>query len=285
MDYFVNLDQTQFNQWQLELLIESFRRHNIQDSLVVCLNKSDSLVHPEFTMNTYGHKRVIRHHNIGMDRGYDKLNSLYGINLALKEGLLKQPFYKIPLDAVLFTTPPSPPDYPIAFYQIDPMFNPELVMQNTDLFDKKQLEENWPNVGEIICFNKFPETFFSQLIELTEKLVFRQIRKTGKFWKLTDQLAFNLKLQECVGKVAIRGVHDYESDMYSNYPKHFIHYDKGFIPTFRKEMFAYSPPDYIAFGNPFKVLSENFPSGAFHYMSTLAKNYLNRQARLQKNKS
>jgi len=281
MDYFVDLEQTPFNQWQLELLIESFRRHNLQDNLVVCLNESDSQFNIEFMMNIYGHKRTIAHRNIGRDRGYDKLNSFYGINWALEEGLLKQPFYKIPLDAVLFAPPPPTPDYPIVSYQIDPMFTPDLVMENTDLFDKKQLEENWPSAGEILYFNKFPEIFFYQLADLTEKLVFRQMRKTGKFWELTHRLAFNLKLQEYVGKVPIQGVYDYESDMYSNYPKYFIHYDKGFMPIFRKEMFAYSPPDYISFGNPFKVLSENFPSGAFHYMSILARSYLSRQARLQ----
>jgi hypothetical protein len=281
MDYFVDLDQTPFNQWQLELLIESFRRHNLQDSLVVCLNESGSPVNPEFVMNTYGHKRVISHRNIGRDRGYDKLNSFYGISWALQEGLLKQPFCQIPLDSVLFSPPPPLPDYPIASYQIDPLFTPELVMENTDLFDKNQLEENWPSAGQIVCYNKFPEMFFSHVADLTERLVFRQMKKTGKFWELTDRLAFNLKLQEHVGQVPIQGVYDYESDMYNNYPKYFVHYDKGFMPIFHKDMFSYSPPDYISFGNPFRVLSENFPSGAFHYMSMLARNYLSRQARLQ----
>lgn len=285
MDYFVDLDQNPFNQWQLELLIESFRKHNLQDKLVVCLNQCDSVVNPEFVVNTYHHGRVISHPNIGKLRGYDKLNSYYGMSWALEEGLLKQPFFKLPLDCVLFSAPVEAPDYPIVSYQIDPFFTPELVIENTGLFDKEQLEENWPSAGEIYCFNKFPTEFFAQLIDLTERLVFRQLRKNGKFWDLTDRLALNLKLQESVGKVPIQGVYDYESDMYGNLPKSFIHYDKGFMPIFHKDMFAYSPPDYISLGNPFKVLSENFPSGAFHYMSVLAKSYLDKQKRLQENRS
>jgi hypothetical protein len=281
MDYFVNLDQTPFNQWQLELLIESFRRHNMQDQLVVCLNESDSPINPEFAMNIAGHKRIISHRNIGKDRGYTKLNSFYGISWALEEGLLKQPFCKVPLDSVLFSEPPTTPDYPIVSYQIDSMFTPELVLEHTDLFDKKKLEENWPSAGEFLYFNKFPNIFFSYVADLAERLIFRQMRKTGSFWDMTDRLALNLAIQEYVGKVPIQGAYDYESDMYNNYPKNFIHYDKGFMPIFHKEMFSYAPPNYISFGNPFKVLSENFPSGAFHYMSLLAKSYLSRQARLQ----
>lgn len=285
MDYFVNLDNTPFNQWQLELLIESFRRHNLQDSLVVCLNETDQLTNSEFVMNTYNHKRILTHRNVGKDRGYNKLNSFYGISWALQEGLLKQPFCKIPLDSVLFSPPPPLPDYPVLSYQIDSLFTPELVLEYVDLFEKKQLEENWPSAGEIVCFNNFPNSFFVRLINLTESLVFRQMRKNDTFWDMTDRLAFNLLVQEHVGKVPIRGVYDYESDMYNNYPKSFIHYDKGFVPIFQKSMFSYAPPDYISFGNPFKVLSENYPSGAFHYMSILARSYLSRQTRSQQNGS
>lgn len=286
MDYFVELNQNPCNQWQLELLIESFRRHNLQDKLVVCLNEADGVINPEFVLNTYNHKRIISHSNIGKVRGYDKLNTYYGIWWSLQEGLLTQPFYKLPLDCVLFSPPPPVPDHPIVTYQIDPLFTPELVAEKTGgLFAKENLEENWPSAGEILCFNKFPDQFFEQLASHTEKLVFRQMRKTGTFWELTDRLVLNLKLQEFVGKVPIQGVYDYESDMYGNFPKHFIHYDKGFMPIFHKEMFAYAPPDYISLGNPFKVLSENFPSGAFHYMSVLAKTYLDKQKRLQENRS
>jgi len=283
MDYFVSLEQTPFSQWQLELLIESFKKHNLQDSLVVSIAKSEGdPVNPEFIYNTFNHKRIIGHQNVGKSRGFERLNVFYGISWALKEGLLKEPFFVMPLDSVLYSQPTDHPDYPAISYQIDPFFTPELVVENTGkLFDKKDLEENWPSIGDTMFFNKFPEIFFDQVIELTEKLVFRQLKESGKFWNLTDRLALNLKVQEYVGKVPILGAYDYESDMLSNFPKNFIHYDKGFMPIFHKEMFSYTPPDYISLGNPFRVLSENYPSGAFHYMSNLAKSYLEKQRRLK----
>lgn len=276
MDYFIDLDQTPFHQWQLELLIESFRYHNLQDNLVVCLNETFNSP-LEFNINSKIHKRIIKpYRNIGKLRGYNKLNAFYNIHSALKEGLLKQPFCKMPIDCVLFE-PMSIQDYPIISFQVDPDFTPQLIIEKTNLSVK---EENWPSIGEIVCFNNIPIEFFQQLIYRTEQLAFRQAKESCKIWEDTDRLSLNLKVQECVGQVNIQGVYTYQSTMYSNKPQNFICYKKGFLPIFEKKMFSYEPPHYFSFGNPFKILSEHFPSGAFYYMSTLAKNYLNRQKRL-----
>jgi hypothetical protein len=47
-------------------------------------------------------------------------------------------------------------------------------------------------------------------------------------------------------------------------------------------MFSYAPPNYFSFGNPFKILAENSPTGAFKYMSDLANVYNRRRERLRK---
>ena len=283
MDYFVSANYQPFCQWQIELLIESFKRHNRQDNLVVSLTKMDEeIIHPDFNMNIVSHKRMIIHDNIGKIRGYNKLNDFYALMWAIKDGFVKQPFMVVPLDSVLFTPPPDLPDHPIFSYQVDPFFTPELIQKNIgEIIDITQLEENWPLIGNLFVFNKFPIEFFEQLIELTESLVFKQLRNNGKFWEFTDRLALNLLIHKFIGKVPLQGIYDYESDMLSNFPKHIIHYDKGLLPIFHKDMFPYAPPNYFSFGNPFKVLSENSPTGAFNYMSELARSYSRRNKRLQ----
>lgn len=282
MDYFVSANYEPFCQWQIELLIESFKKHNLQDNLVVSLTKLDEeVLHPDFNINLLSHTNTITHDNIGKTRGYSKLNDFYALMWALKDGLIKQPFMVIPVDSVLFSVPADMPDYPCFQYQVDPFFTPELVVNNVgNIMGFKKDEENWPSMGSIFCFNKFPVEFFEQGIELVESLVFRQLKENGKIWEYTERLAWNLMILNRVGDVPIRGIYDYESDMMSNFPKNFIHYDRGFLPIFHKDMFPYEPPNYFSFGNPFKVLGDNSPTGAFKYMSDLANAYNRRKQRL-----
>lgn len=253
----------------------------MQDSLFVCFDEIFSSPYHEFIANIVQHKRKIQQkNNIGKIRGYEKLNVYYGIQTALKENLITQPFCIIPLDSVLFSHI-SIEDKSIISFQVDSNFTPELVLENTSLYTKEELQENWPSVGKIVCFNQIPIEFFDQLIHLIEKLVFQQLKISNKFWDDTDRLALNLMLKQCAGKVHLQGLYDYQSDMHSNSMQNFICYEKGFVPIFEKKMFAYNPPYYLSLGNPFKVLSEHFPSGAFHYMSTLSQKYLNRKKRLK----
>lgn len=293
MDYFVSANYEPFHQWQIELLIESFKRNNRQDNLVVSLTKMDEeVIHPDFSINILSHKRLIAHDNIGKIRGYNKLNDLYSLMWAIKDGHLKQPFMTMPVDSVLYSPPPDAPDYPILSYQVDPFFAPELIQKNigdvadilpasiTDTTNPTK-PESWPSIGDLFVCNKFPIEFFEQWIELTESLAFKQLRKNGKIWEFTDRLALNLLVHKLIGTVPLRGIYDYESDMLSNFPKHIIHYDKGLLPIFHKDMFPYAPPNYFSFGNPFAVLGGNSPTAAFNYMSELARSYTRTNKRLQ----
>lgn len=285
MHYFVSTTYEPHYQWQIELLIESFKKHNMQDKLVVSFTKlDDEVLHPDFSANIISHPNIITHDNIGKTRGYSKLNDFYALYWALKAGHLEQPFMVIPTDSVMFS-PPSvlTPDYPYLQYQVDPFFTPELVINNVgNIIDIDLKNENWPSMGSILCFTKFPIEFFEQGIELVESLVYKQLKENGKIWEYTERLAWNLMVFNRIGDVSILGVYDYESDMMSNFPKNFIHYDRGFLPIFHKDMFPYLSPNYFSFGNPFKVLGENSPTGAFKYMSDLANVYNRRKQRLQK---
>lgn len=163
MDYFVSANYEPFHQWQIELLIESFKRNNRQDSLVVSLTKMDEeVIHPDFNINILSHKRLIAHDNIGKIRGYDKLNDLYALMWAIKDGHLKQPFMTIPVDSVLYSPPPDAPDYPILSYQVDPFFTPELIQRNnaTDILPDSITDTSWPSIGDLFVCNKFPIEFF-----------------------------------------------------------------------------------------------------------------------------
>lgn len=279
MDYFVSGNYEPFDQWQIELLIESFKYHKIEDKLFISLaKKPDMDLHPEFTKNLPKHERKQIHENIGSIRGHDGLNKFYALSWAVKEKLIEQPFFILEPDMVLHSIPKNIEENPVVSFQIDPYFNIELIQKNLDLekiLDIKDLKlENWPQIGKIIYFNGYPLEFFEETIDVYERILFRQLKETGKVWEYTDQLIWNLQIYNYFGRTSIKGVYDYESNMLNHYPRNFIHYEDGFVPAFHKDMFPFKAPNYISFGNPFKSLKNNAPTGAFNYMSKLAKNYL-----------
>lgn len=277
MDYFVSANYEPYDQWQIELLIESFKYHKLDDNLCISFAKNPGMgLHKEFSKNISKHKKITFHENIGAKRGSSLLNKFYAVYWALKENLIQQPFILIEPDMVLHSKPPEIKEPGFSF-QVDPYFTSDLVNQNIDCENilKTQLnQKRWPLVGKIIYFNGIPLSFFEQTTQLMEKLLFRQLFYQNKIWEASDQLVWNLQIYNCVGKTAIRGDYNYESNLLNHQPRHFIHYEAGFVPIFTKEMFPYAAPNFISLGNPFKVLKENAPTGSFNYLSKLAKNYL-----------
>src|SRR5579871_5458982 len=98
MDYFVNTENSTYNNWQLELLIESFKYQKCDDSLLVSFSGSNLPINKLFWYNIPNHKRILYHDNFGAIRGYVPLNNLYAMEWSIQNNWLKQPFAYIPID-------------------------------------------------------------------------------------------------------------------------------------------------------------------------------------------
>jgi hypothetical protein len=57
MDYFVSIENTPYDLWQIELLIESFKINHLEDSLVIGMAGPNPLL----TKNLLAHKRIMFH--------------------------------------------------------------------------------------------------------------------------------------------------------------------------------------------------------------------------------
>jgi len=280
MDYFVSAENTTYHHWQLELLIESFKHHGLQDKLCIAVAENEkSKVLPQFLNNFYEHERKFFHTNMGVQRGHKYLNQPYALEKTIDDGLIKQPFTVIEPDMVLYK-PIQPQKHNVCF-QIDPLFNRKYVVEQCPLadrhlrmFSRRKSENIWLPIGRIIILNDVPKEIFRRNCEWSEKL----LNKQRKPWKHTVWVAWVLNLIELHGYAKFHGDFCYEMSMMEMNPNHnFINYRFGMPPAFSKYMFRYKPPEYFSLGvSPFELLAKEAPTPPAHYIQTLVKKYLER---------
>jgi hypothetical protein len=282
MEYLVSAENTPYQQWQLELLIESFKYHNCEKDLLVCLAESDMPIHPLFWRNIAAHQRIQGHENIGKIRGYKGLTALYDLSWAVQNKWITQPFTYIPSDVVLKNklNIQLQSEFSEVVFSPSPFFTLESAEEAVGPFweitNKKRAdyETAWVPLGPIMVFNKMPEYFFDRAIVLAEKLALQQLLNKQPIWERTATLAWAMNLSDFVGQLLLRGDYTLTMTMMDSSNSPFIHYEHGLPPVFNKTMFQYTAPDFVSFGDPFEVLAENSPTESAHFISELAKRSL-----------
>lgn len=285
MDYFFSVPNTPYYQWQIDLLIESFKNIGMEKDLIICLiqNKDSVVVENTFLKNILNHKKVYNVSDIGTSKGYAPLSKWYLIPKFIKENLLTQPFIMcLEPDLVIKN------DLKISFnkkyveflYSVDPLLTFEKAEKHCPNFwellnlNKKDCEDNWISLGNLFLFNNFPQIFFEKLISVTEQLIVSQILEDKEIWEHTLKLGLILSLLETKSKVVLVKSNSLIMPMTSNMDSNFISYEQGNLPFFHKLMFTYKNPYYFSMGNPIKTLSEIYNSPNVKYISDLAKKCL-----------
>ncbi len=286
MDYIVSAEDTPYYHWQLELLIQSFKLHGLEDSLLIALANREVPRTPDFTRLLSKHKRIMTHENMGRKRGYAYLNKPYAVSTALGKGELKAPFAVIEPDMLLFK-PIQPEQEPISF-QIKEQFSFEKVQEHANIrkhikdatFEKS--ETLWLPLGSVYVFGDVPYDLFSRVVSWAEVLAFECFKKEAEkkkpveYWKYLERAGWVLGLLNYIGFTPYKGTHTYEMSLMDHNIQHnFIHYTNGMPPTFSKHMFKYEPPDYISGGTtPFEAMLQETPTTVSLYMHQLVQSYI-----------
>lgn len=282
MDYFVSAENLPFYQWQLELLIESFKKQNCQDKLLVSLAHCDSPVESVYWQNLSNHPRIYNHENIGQTRGYKGLNEIYSLLWVLLNKQIQQPFVFLQPDTVLrheiriqfFNNLPEIHFSPDIFFTIDEA--EERVGPFYEWCNKKKsdFENNWASIGSLMIFKDIPILIFQRALAICEFLALKQLEENKFIWNNTNRLAWAIVLNEYSNDIYVRGDFGLTSTMLGNDDSPIIDYEHGLPPFFNKQMFPFSPPNYSSLGDPFHILAENAPTANSHYISELAQTNL-----------
>jgi hypothetical protein len=249
MEYLATIENTDYYHWQIELLIESFKLHGIQDKLAIGIVDQQKPIRKNFTKNLKQHKRVFFETSHSSE--YSPINQSYLTYIALKNKVISQPFTLIHSDTVL-VNPKEEIKNNIVF-SISPYFLPAL----EKTIDVNKIINQQIPLGGVYKFNNMPISFFQSVVERIQALTHKWI-KTGdnkwkRVWKYANQMAW---MSAFLQDDSIDGV-QIESQLFESISQdtEFIHYSNGFLP-FHKISFKYNSEIDLNEKNPFEIFSD-----------------------------
>jgi len=249
MDYFVSISNTPYHHWQIELLIESFKMHGLQDSLLVVLYGEDE---NKFPPNLFHHKRKL------LPGDNKKLPipaaKIFSVLSALKHSHLSQPFTFLHPDMVLVQPITDDWDEGVVFH---PHRREE---------DMVAGDVGYP--GGIMRFKWMPYRFFHKVMGYAMNLVKENEKYAGP-------LAWEKGINEYIAPAGVRALATEMSLLHiGNAP--FIHYKYGMPPSWTKH--AYKP--FMSFmDDPYNVLLAHNPTSSSNYLHKIILSYMERRTK------
>lgn len=263
MQYFVSIENTSYFYWQVELLIQSFKRLKLQDQLVIAIAENDEPKMHEFAKNITGHQSKFLHQNFGEQKKYKPFNRIFSLVKLMEMGVLQQPFAMIHADMVL-KNPLKAYDSSIVLQHPSQKTFPEIEkyvneVANLKNLTRSQLPELLRFDGTVI-FNNMPKEFFYRVWQREEEL----LNEHGPDWPC-EAAAWALSLFDMTGLVTVR--YEYlDGNLLEHLTEpNFVHYKHGIPPVFNKRFYRFDKP--MSFSNsPFDCLMQYNPSTLSDYV-------------------
>ncbi len=279
MEYFVSTYADPAHEWQVELLIESFKKLGADGDLTVMLSNCGDL-HYTRVGNIRSHQKVVYHDSPGQIKGHRRLDELYTLLWALENGKIRNPYcFLRPHTVIRDRLDSFVPDVRSVVFAPDPFFTLRLAEERLGNFwehfgrDKSFYDNRWATVGGVIIVNEMDAWLASYLCGIAETLVLEQIKAGREPWEDTVRAAWSVCLAEVASRSAalIRGDYEIAATMNDNRPLPIIDYEHGLPPQFNRRMFLFSGPGVMSFGDPLEVVSGCISTKNAHFMSDLAK--------------
>lgn len=286
MQYFVSIENSSFFYWQIELLIESFVMHGLQDNLVIAVAENDDPKIKGYSSNLVRYGTKFMHVNSGIEAGHLPLNRVVALRTALAEGLVSFPFSLIHSDMILKNPFPEDgfcKDYGMVVNSLDETSE----KTRRDIKDAirpglgKIAEERSLNMADLpeippfsapIVFNEsfrqLSDVFFARLQSNTEDLI---EAKGGDF--SCERAAWELTLTEAFQHCSVKSEFMATPLMSDESDTNFIHYKNGIPPLFHKKFFKFDKFSANVGRCPFEVMLEHNPTPNTAYVHKAIKSY------------
>jgi len=272
MDYFVSIENTSYHHWQIELLIESFKMHGLEDKLVITIAENNDPKYRDFISNLRSHKRKFLHPNFGKN-----LNLLQGLRAVCEAGSISEPCVILHPDMVM-NSPIQDADDCSAFFaegiedlevldKIKP-FRKDLVENNG--FTPDAADDNIP-LGNILCIRHDLDKFCFRAIYRTKQLE----EKYGPNWNVTKGALILALIDFYCDEYNFRYRTQFlESTLLHDVPANFIHYQHGMPPEFSKIHYKFDKPDSLYMdADPYLPLLVNNPTECTDYVQKVIRSY------------
>jgi len=277
MDYFVSIENNPYHRWQVELLIESFKKHGLQDKLLIGIAENNTPQYGGFTRNLMEHERKFAHNNHGEEQGYKPLNKPYALMAALTNNMLSTPFAVLHPDMVLYK-PLEETGMQDIYFNVE-RENANLKRRLRSHIKKVLVDRGdagelpWLGGSGFLAFKNVSALFFVRVMHYMDKF-----RKDHSNWDDVDHAAWLMAMYELFNLAMFQGRY-YECDLLNSVEAIpnacVIHYKVGVPPYFSKKHFLFQDPSQFTLGafDPMDILGQYDQTTSMEYMMELVQSY------------
>lgn len=264
MNYFVSVEDSYYHNWQLELLIESFKLLGLGDNLYISVAKSDKEYFKN-NKNLLTHAKKYIHKNIGRESGILKLNKWGSLYTLIEKNIINLPITVLDPDVVIYKDIKIQDEQLI--FSFDPSFTYNKKYSRFIKIPKDEMDK-WPNLGEVFVFNDLSSNFFKDMA------IFCQMVGLDPNRYQTDKLALLGALWKHKVNRILPSI-DIEGNLIESQLKNIISYRHGVNPAFNKKLYKNNNMNFsMASDNPIKLLSRMDYTPSLEYVSNIAKRLL-----------
>lgn len=249
MQYFVSIENTAYYQWQIELLIESFKKHNLQDKLIISIAENDE---PPFIK--INNKNLLNHKNkyVHSSNLIKSTNKLIGLIHCLQSNIINESFAIIEPDMVLMKPLSDEMEENVIFDQDDYLeleIDPELFLP----------------LGDVIVFNK----------QVDLNLFVKIINKIKELGSEKESWIIELKKHLFLNEINVKSKHLTQTLLNHDLITNFISYKHGIPPEFSKLYYKYEKPiGFVPNGlDPLTAIYMNNVTTATNYVCDIITSY------------
>jgi len=277
MDYILSIKNTNYQLWQTELLIESFRKLNLEDKLLICIGQDSEPKIGEFSKNIIAHKRKVLHEDYNKSMNCLGANRIMSFHAAIKNEYIKIPFTILHADMLLKKPISDEAKTDIVFsigeeFGILERFSEEIkeifVEKNKKVPKEKDFYKDMPPQMIPTCsisFYKLHENFHNSLVVNLRKIIKNRPEEFSK-----EKAAWILTMAEYVGYSSMAGVYRESHLVDAREDTDIIHYKHGIPPVFHKLHYQAKNGMNLAV-SPFDSLLEFNPTINSHFMQQIIK--------------
>lgn len=287
MKYFVSIENINHYYWQIELLIQSFKMHGLEDDLIIAIAENDSIKSTPYVMNLSKHKNCISHANAGRENGCLELNRIFSLSKAFSENILTFPFTVLHSDMVLrkpiepYASNITTNTYQVEDKEIDEFINLDSIKNNLIKSGVLSSLENFYYAHPIV-FNhdkdtteSFKENFFNfLLLDMSNSIIeSHEKEEKEKYRRFFEKACWKRNLLNSSGHCKISG-DTLACNITDEIDVPFIHYNKGIPPSFNKHYYK-SDTCLSENNSPFKqLLHLRTISSHASYVASVIESYL-----------
>lgn len=164
MDFLVIANNSIQDSWKIELLIQSFRMHGLEDKLVVGLKHRGKIKRSQlFSRNITSHERKFSF----LELRYDPM--FYGTFLAIENDIINpDSFTIIPSTSILL----NPKKLNLDQNESQIIVASELRKHNSDLREQFESNNQWLPFQNTAVFNRVPKSYFAHLAQRSKYFQF-----------------------------------------------------------------------------------------------------------------